>query len=118
MLGLSGQPKFVSIFLVTLTGLLVTQFAPNTATSAVLLPITVPLAQAIGMEHIALMTACALACGFSCTIPTGTPVMGVIYGTGEYTMPEVVKSGLILAVVSAIMIPVLCLTWLPVILQL
>lgn len=115
LLGLSGSPKLIVILVVCFISLFVTQFAPNTATSTVLLPITISLAEATGIEPLMLMTVAALGCGFACTVPIGTPVMGVIYGTREFSMSEVIKNGLILAIVSLIMIVIASMAWLPII---
>lgn len=104
LLNFSGYSEIVVITLVTFLSLLVTQFAPNTASSTILLPIAASLAHSMGINPLVLMTASALACGFACTMPCGTPVMGIIYGTNDFKMSELVKLGIVIAIVSQIMI--------------
>ena len=82
--------------------LLVTQVAPNTATGTIVIPIAASIGQAVGMEPIYLMTAAALGAGFAATLPSGTPLMGIIYGQGDFEMQELIKLGIPFVVSSFI----------------
>ncbi|WIV12291.1 DASS family sodium-coupled anion symporter [Proteiniborus sp. MB09-C3] len=104
LMNFQGQPEIVVIMVVTLLALLVTQFAPNTATGTIMIPIAASLSNAIGINPLYLMTAAALGAGFASTLPSGTPLMGIIYGTGDFKMGEMVKVGISLVFVSFIMI--------------
>ncbi|WIV12293.1 SLC13 family permease [Proteiniborus sp. MB09-C3] len=104
LMSFQGQSEMIVIIGVTFLALLVTQFAPNTATGTIMIPIAASLANAMGMHPLPLMTAVAMGTGFACTLPSGTPLMGVLYGTGEFKMSEIIKVGLVLAIVSEIMV--------------
>ena len=104
LLSFQDQSALVVIAIVTFISLLVTQFAPNTATGTIMVPIAASLAQAININPLYLMTAAALGCGFAFTFPCGTPVMGIIYGTQEYKMSELVKVGISIVLASLVMI--------------
>ena len=95
-----GQPDFVLIMVVTAMSLLVTQVAPNTATGTIMIPIAASIGQAVGMEPFYLMTAAALGSGFAATLPSGTPLMGIIYGQGDFEMKELIKIGIPFVLVS------------------
>lgn len=95
-----GQPDFVLIIVVTAMALLVTQVAPNTATGTIMIPIAASIGQAVGMEPFYLMTAAALGSGFAATLPSGTPLMGIIYGQGDFEMKELIKIGIPFVLVS------------------
>lgn len=96
--------SFVLIAVIAGLAILVTQFAPNTATGAILVPLASSVALAVGAEPFPLMTAAALGAGFAATLPSGTPLMGIIYGQGDFEMKELIKVGLAFVVVSYIMI--------------
>lgn len=106
-----GSSPFVLITVVTLLSILVTQVAPNTATGTIMIPLAASIAQAVGIEPFYLMTAAALGAGFAATLPSGTPLMGIIYGQGDFEMKELIKVGLTFVVVSFVMI-VLTVTYL------
>ena len=95
-----GQSDFVLIMVVTAMALLVTQVAPNTATGTIMIPIAASIGQAVGMEPFYLMTAAALGSGFAATLPSGTPLMGIIYGQGDFEMKELIKIGIPFVLVS------------------
>lgn len=92
------------IAIVTLFGLLMTQVAPNTASSTILVPLAASLANSMNIDPLYLMLTAALGTGFATTLPSGTPVMGIMYGTGEFTIMELVKVGGRLAIFSEILI--------------
>lgn len=94
----------VLIMVVTGLSLLVTQVAPNTATGAIMVPLASSIAVAVGADPFALMAAAALGAGFAATIPSGTPLMGIIYGQGDFEMKELIKVGSAFVVISYIMI--------------
>lgn len=106
MLAFQNQSELVLISVVTGMSILVTQIAPNTATGTIMIPIAASIGQAVNIEPFYLMTAAALGAGFAATIPSGTPLMGIIYGQGDFEMKELVKVGLAFVAVSFVMIVV------------
>lgn len=106
MLGLKGSSYYVILFASLAIGLFVTQFAPNTATATILIPISGALGFAVGFNPIPLMTATALGAGYAITFPIGTPSLGIIYATGKITQKDMIKTGgyIILAMVITIML--------------
>lgn len=65
-----------------------------------MIPIAASIGQAVGMEPFYLMTAAALGSGFAATLPSGTPLMGIIYGQGDFEMKELIKIGIPFVLVS------------------
>lgn len=104
LLVFEGQSLFVLIAIVGGFGLLMTQVAPNTATATILIPIAASIAKAMNIPPLYLMTAAALSTGYATTLPSGTPVMGIMYGTGDFKISELVKVGGLLAIVTEIFI--------------
>ena len=104
LLAFESVSLFGMISIVALFGLVMTQLAPNTASATILIPIAASLATSISVDPLYLMMAAALATGFATTLPSGTPVMGIMYGTGEFTIGELAKTGGILAIASEVLI--------------
>lgn len=114
LLTFSGSSEVVIIVVVAIFSLLVTQLAPNTATGTIMIPIACSLAQAVGMNPLVLMATAALGCGFAFTFPCGTPVMGILYGTGEFNMGELIKTGILVVLVTLVAIVFCVLVTLPI----
>lgn len=115
LLSFQDSSPFVLISIVTLLSLLVTQVAPNTATGTIMIPLAASVATAVGVEPFYLMTAAALGSGFAATLPSGTPLMGIIYGQGDFEMKELIKVGLAFVFISFIMIVLVVQFLLPII---
>ena len=108
-----GQSQFVLVIVITGFSLLVTQLAPNTATGTIVVPMAATIGQAMGTNPFILMTAAALGAGFAATLPSGTPLMGIIYGQGDFEMKELIKVGSTFVLVSFVMIVILVQFFLP-----
>lgn len=104
MLIFNTDSTLMLVIITTITGLLITQVAPNTATGTILIPLAATLAQTIGMNPVVLMVAAALSTGFATTLPHGTPVMGIMYGAGDVRVTDLLKVGGVLALVSGLLI--------------
>lgn len=115
MLLFQDSSQFVLVAITVLISLLITQVAPNTATGTILIPLAHSIATAVGIDPFVLMTAAALGAGFAATIPSGTPLMGIIYSQGDFEMSELIKVGLSFVVVSFIMVTLCVQFLLPVI---
>lgn len=102
LLVFEGQSLIVLISIVALFGLLMTQVAPNTSSATILIPISASIAKAMNIPPLYLMLAAALSTGYATTLPSGTPVMGIMYGTGEFKVSELVKVGGLLAIITEI----------------
>lgn len=103
LLRFNNVSTFGLIVIISLAGLIMTQIAPNTASATILIPISASIAVTTGSNPLLLMMAAALSTGFATTLPSGTPLMGIMYGTGYFKVSELVKVGVILAIVSEIL---------------
>lgn len=104
LLAFQNASQFVLVSVVSGLSLLITQFAPNTATGTIMIPLAASVASAVNVEPFYLMTAAALGAGFAATLPSGTPLMGIIYGQGDFEMKELIRVGLAFVLVSFVMI--------------
>lgn len=100
-----GQQHWLIIML-ALTSFIVflTEFTSNTASAALLMPIFIAVADALGVSQISL--AAIIACGASCAfmLPIATPPNAIVFATGHIEQREMVRVGLILNICAIIII--------------
>ena len=89
----------VSMFLLS-CGL--TQFMSNTASSALLAPIGISIAQSIGVSPHPVLMAIGIAASCAFTTPVATPPNTLVLGPGKFRFMDYVKIGVPLAVLSLI----------------
>jgi sodium-dependent dicarboxylate transporter 2/3/5 len=105
---LSVHGTFVLILGSVMLTILLTEFASNTASAAIMVPIFLALGQETGQfspEALALAVGIASSMGFM--LPVGTPPNALIYGTGLVEQKTMIKAGFVLNIVSGIVITVM-----------
>ena len=109
LLGSNPSPIFMLlvIFAVTCT---LTNFMSNTATTALMVPIAVSLAQGLGADPRAVVVATVIAGSCAYATPIGMPANTMVVGIGGYHFRDYVKAGLPLILVSF----VICMVLLPI----
>lgn len=109
LLGSNPSPIFMLlvIFVVTCT---LTNFMSNTATTALMVPIAVSLAQGLGADPRAVVVATVIAGSCAYATPIGMPANTMVVGIGGYHFRDYVKAGLPLILVSFI----ICMVLLPI----
>lgn len=93
LLALQGASYFAILIACCALALVMTQVAPNTATTTILVPIASSLAVAVGVDPIPVMVITALGAGFAYMLPIGTPTFGVVYASGKIEMNDMIKMG-------------------------
>jgi solute carrier family 13 (sodium-dependent dicarboxylate transporter), member 2/3/5 len=111
VLGGTPGPLLVTAILFILScGL--TQFMSNTASSALLCPIGISIAQSIGAHPQAVLMAIAVAASCAFATPVGTPPNTLVLGPGQYRFMDYVKCGVPLILVCfVISLAVIPLVW-------
>lgn len=104
MTGLHDLPPVVLVGSVCAMLTFLTELTSNTAITQVSLPVLASLAVSIQVNPLFLMLPATLAasCGFM--LPVGTPPNAIVFGTGEVRMADMVKTGLILDVISVVLL--------------
>ena len=109
-LGTNPDPMILLlvIFIVTCT---ITNFMSNTATTALMVPIAVSLANNVGADPRAIVIATVIAGSCAYATPIGMPANTMVIGLGGYRFKDYVKSGLPLIgfsfVVCMVLLPIL-----------
>jgi len=89
---------FLLLTIVVAVTIVVTEFASNTASASILLPVVFGLSSALGPERFPpdlLLIACSIACTLGFAMPAGTPPNALIFGTGRMSMGRFVRAGLV-----------------------
>lgn len=96
----AGSSPWMVILGLTTIGVILTQFLPNVPAIAMLIPIAVPTAMAIGLNPVAMGLTIAIACQQSYAMPIAAPQMALVYGSGGLKITEFIKVGSLLSLIS------------------
>ncbi|CAM2834329.1 SLC13 family permease [Vibrio mytili] len=76
-----------------------TEFASNTASAALLVPVFATIAEALGMSPVILSALIAVAASCAFMLPVATPPNAIVFGTGHIKQKEMMRIGLVLNIV-------------------
>lgn len=107
-LGESPSPYLLT-FMVFILCCSLTNFMSNTATTALMVPICLSIAQSMGADPRAVLMACVIGGSCAYATPIGMPANTMVVGAGGYRFMDYVKAGfpliLIATVVSMVILP-------------
>lgn len=89
----------IAIFVVFLT-----EFASNTASAALLIPVFASVAEAFGISPVLLSVLIAVSASCAFMLPVATPPNAIVFGSGHIKQSEMMKVGLILNIACVIML--------------
>ncbi|PKD17581.1 anion transporter [Salegentibacter salinarum] len=112
---LQNLPLFLLILILVAAVNFLTEVTSNLATTAMLLPILAPMALAMGLHPYLLLISATLAASCAFMLPVATPPNAVVFGSGYLKIPDMIKTGLWMNLVSILLISVLVYFFLPVI---
>ena len=109
---LGGAPEPLAVAAVGGVALILTTVASNTATAAMLIPLSVPLAAVIGIDPVLLVIVVAIASSVDFALVIGTPPTLIAYSTELYTAPEIFRTGAVLDLIGlALLLTVVVSLW-------
>ena len=90
----------VLLILLVATINFLTEVTSNLATTAMLLPVLAPIALEFDLHPFVLMTAAAIAASCAFMLPVATPPNAVVFGSGYLRIPDMVRKGFFLNLIS------------------
>ena len=109
MLGSNPSP-YVLTFVIFMLCCVMTNFMSNTATTALMVPIGISIAQGMGADPSAVLMACVIGGSCAFATPIGMPANTMVVTAGGYTFKDYAKAGvpmiLVATVVSMILLPI------------
>lgn len=101
---LSVAPLLVVMIAVSAFIIFLTEFASNTASAALLVPVFAAIAEQMGLpqEVLVLIIGIGASCAFM--LPVATPPNAIVFGTGLIKQSEMVRTGLILNVIATMIV--------------
>jgi len=97
-----GLPLFVLLLLVITCVNFLTEVTSNLATTAMMLPVLAPLALTLGINPYLLMVACTSAASCAFMLPVATPPNAVVFGSGYLRIPDMVRTGFLMNLLSIV----------------
>lgn len=106
---------FLMLILIVASVNFLTEITSNTATTSMLLPVIVPTALVLNVHPYPLMIGVALAASCAFMLPVATPPNAIVFGSGYLTIPNMLKTGVWMNILSIILIVLLIYFGLPII---
>jgi len=104
MTGLDQAPLFLLILVLVASVNFLTEITSNLATTAMLLPVLVSMANAIGVHPYFLLVGATVAASCAFMLPVATPPNAIVFGSGYLKMEDMIKKGFWLNMVSIVLL--------------
>ena len=102
------------LFLIAIVNFL-TEITSNLATTAMILPVLAPLALIIEVNPLILMVGATVAASCAFMLPVATPPNAVVFGSGHLTIPNMIKTGVWMNLLSILLLTLIVYFFLPLI---
>ncbi|WP_028773510.1 SLC13 family permease [Shewanella waksmanii] len=86
---------------------MLTEFASNTASAALLVPVFAAIAEALGLSPIMLSVLIGIAASCAFMLPVATPPNAIVYGSGYIKQSEMMRAGVIINFISMLVLYVI-----------
>ena len=100
----------LTIFAVAIFVVFLTEFASNTASAALLVPVFATVAEALGVSPVILSALIAICASCAFMLPVATPPNAIVFSTGYIKQSEMMRVGFYLNIVCIIFLTIF--TWL------
>ena len=112
----SALPLPVFVVLVVLFVILLTEFASNLASVAMILPILAAVEVSAGIAPLTLLAPATVAASCAFMLPAATPPNAIVFGTGQFRIPQMVRAGIGANLIGAVLASLFAVFWAPVVL--
>lgn len=104
---LQGMNYLVVIFVIVAVAIFTSEIVSNTASAALLIPISASLAASFGIDPLLLMIPLTIATSFGFVMPVGTPPNAIVFASGYVTIPKMARAGLPLDIIGIVLVTIL-----------
>lgn len=94
----------IFVFAVIAFVVMLTEFASNTASAALLVPVFAAIAEALGISPVMLSVMIGLSASCAFMLPVATPPNAIVYGSGHIKQTEMMRVGVIINFISIIVL--------------
>lgn len=114
---LAGRPEWFIVFLIVVFMALLTEITSNTATTIVLLPVLGQAGIAAGVSPLVTMLPATIAASCAFMLPVATPPNAVVFASRLVDVPTMVRVGIWMNLLMAVLIPLYFETWVTFVLE-
>ncbi|KAM8946640.1 Na(+)/dicarboxylate cotransporter 3 isoform 2-T2 [Pelodytes ibericus] len=108
---LEGLPPALAVLLITILIASFTEFASNTATIIVFLPVLSELALRLRVNPLYLMIPGTVGCSYAFMLPVSTPPNSIAFSTGHLLVKDMVKTGFMMNLMGVLLLSLAMNTW-------
>ncbi|MBZ9787206.1 DASS family sodium-coupled anion symporter [Psychroflexus sp. CAK57W] len=101
---LQALPLLLLVLIIVLSVNFITELTSNLATTAMLLPILAPIALNLNLNPYMLLVATTVAASCAFMLPVATPPNAVVFGSGYLRIPDMVKTGIWMNLISILIV--------------
>lgn len=112
---LEALPLILLILIVIFSVNFITELTSNLATTAMLLPILAPIALKLDLNPYMLLVATTVAASCAFMLPVATPPNAVVFGSGYLRIPDMVRTGIWMNLISILFLTAMVYLMLPII---
>ncbi len=110
---LEGMSLFLLVLILIACVNMLTEITSNLATTAMLLPILAPMALSIDVHPYILLVSATVAASCAFMLPVATPPNAVVFGSGYLRIPDMVRTGIWMNVLSILLLSLIVYFLLP-----
>uniref|UniRef100_A0A2K5P4U3 Solute carrier family 13 member 3 n=1 Tax=Cercocebus atys TaxID=9531 RepID=A0A2K5P4U3_CERAT len=115
---LENVPPALAVLLITVVIAFFTEFASNTATIIIFLPVLAELAIRLRVHPLYLMIPGTVGCSFAFMLPVSTPPNSIAFASGHLLVKDMVRTGLLMNLMGVLLLSLAMNTWAQTIFQL
>jgi sodium-dependent dicarboxylate transporter 2/3/5 len=110
---LQGVSIFLLVIIIIASVNFLTEITSNLATTAMLLPVLAPMALSIDIHPYVLLVSATVAASCAFMLPVATPPNAVVFGSGYLRIPDMVRAGIWMNIISIILLSLIVYFLLP-----
>ena len=115
MTQMQGLSLLVLILVLVTSVNFLTEITSNLATTAMLLPVLAPMALAFNLHPYMIMVSVTIAASCAFMLPVATPPNAVVFGSGYLRIPDMMRAGIWMNLLSIVLVTLFTYYLLPVI---